>query len=139
LVDRVTHACSVAGSYTLSAGTTDPALVLQRMMDALSALAPELHCKLTGAGGIYTLIPPEALTDGLSAWWETSDAETLLLSVTTALNQSAPKGFVCVWSEGDRFELVRIEANGQPAAEARPPTAPPHSSAVRPRVRLDRS
>lgn len=137
VLDPIRRACQVAGCYTISVGTTDPTVVLTRLLDALAILDPEVHRVMTGPEGECAAIPPEALRDESSAWWDTEKADVLLQRLLGALNAAAPEGFACLYSAGDRFELARIAEDYATEESRSEPT--PRVSALRMRVRSPKS
>jgi hypothetical protein len=108
--DPITIACLAAGSFTLSSGTMQPAIVLERLLIALSVLGPSAHRRLLAPDGLLASVPASALRDESSSWWDTHDAGLLLQSVIGAINAAAPAGYACCWAELDRIELARIDA-----------------------------
>jgi hypothetical protein len=136
LADPITVACITAGSFTLSAGTMDPAIVLERLLVALSVLDLAAYRRLLLPDGPFARAPEEALRDGVSSWWGTDEASRFLLSVIGAINDAAPVGYACSYGQGDCIELVQLDADG---AEHAPfdvsISVPPKVSAVRERVR----
>ena len=66
VTNRILRECRENGSYTLSAGTMDPAIVLRRLLEALVTLDSETHRRLTGPGSPYSAIPAHAIRDELS-------------------------------------------------------------------------
>lgn len=116
MINRITQACIGAGAYTLSVGTMNPAIVLPRLLDALAVLSPSAHRDLVAPGGAYASIPTEMLCDAASPWWTTATGLEIVDLIVGALNAAAPAGFCCVYSEGDRFELVR-QADPSPRRE----------------------
>jgi hypothetical protein len=131
--NAISHACRVAGCYTISAGPSSPTMVLDRLLDALRILAPDTHRVITEPGGEYASVPPEALRDGLNPWWGTEDADSLLKLLFASINAAAPEGFACMLAEGDRIAIERIEPES--TAEEDRSRPPPQFSAVRARVR----
>lgn len=133
--DPITAACVDKGSFTLSEGTSAPAIVLARLLDALSVLSPPEHRRLTAPGGLQASIPPAALRDASSTWWSTNEASALLEGVIAAINSAAPEGYACCCSGPDRLELVPL-AERQLVSEslAPEPSFPPSASTVRARV-----
>ena len=123
LIDRITLACIGAGAYTLSVGTMNPAIVLPRLLDALAALNPHAYRELVAPGGPYASIPTGMLADAMNPWWETTGAQGIVQLLVEALNASAPAGFCCVYSDGDRLELARHEPAKPPREPARPAPA----------------
>lgn len=133
MIDRITLACIGAGAYTLSVGTMNPAIVLPRLLDALAALNPHAYRELIAPGGPYASIPSGMLVDAMNPWWETSAGHEIVQILVGALNASAPAGFCCVYSDGDRFELARHEPAKPPGEPARP-SPPRRVSTVRRRT-----
>jgi hypothetical protein len=134
LINRITQACLGAGAYTISVGTMNPAIVLPRLLDALAVLSPSAHRELVAPGGAFASIPAEMLCDAANPWWTTATALAVVDRILGALNAAAPAGFCCVYSEGDRFELVRIEDPTARHAPAPTPSFTRRSSAIRCRV-----
>lgn len=133
MINRITQACIGAGAYTLSVGSMNPAIVLGRLLDALSVMNPGAHRALLAPGGAFASIPPEMLGDGSNPWWETAEATDVMDVIVAALNASAPVGFCCVYSDGDRLELARYDEPRR-AREPSPPPASTRRSTVRTRV-----
>jgi hypothetical protein len=133
VINRITQACIGAGAYTISVGSMNPAVVLGRLLDALAVLDPGAHRALVEPGGAYASIPPEMLRDALNPWWETPAAADIMDVIVAALNASAPVGFCCVYSEGDRVELARYDDPRRAREPAQPP-ASTRRSTVRTRV-----
>lgn len=129
----VLHACRVAGCYTISAGTSSPAVVLGRLLDALAILDPETHGVITEPGGEYACVPVEALHDEANAWWGTEAADGLLKLLFASVNAAAPEGFACLCADGDRIDLARIDPECSPEESRSHP--PAQISALRARVR----
>lgn len=120
------------GVYTLSAGSSEPVVVLPRLLEALAALAPAAHAELTAAEGPIAAIPSAALHDGTHAWWSTDDGSGVLLEVMNALTRAAPTGFSCVFDpNGDVFALMPIAPVDEVWVHETEP--PPSSSARRAR------
>jgi hypothetical protein len=132
-MDPITQACMDAGAYTLSVGSMNPAIVLGRLLEALSVLDPCAHRALVAPGGAYACIPPAMLCDALNPWWESDEATRSMDLIVAALNASAPVGFCCVFSEGDRLELARYDEPRR-ARELAPPPASTRRSTVGSRV-----
>lgn len=128
-MDQVTiaHVCRVFGSYTLSAGSTDPSVVLPRLLDALASLAPATHAWLTAPSGVVSRVPPAAFDDGSHEWWSTESGSDLLAELMVALTLAAPSGFTCTFEpNGDVFALVPagVESESQPPASMRRSLSP---------------
>ena len=136
MVDPITVTCLSAGSFTLSAGTLEPAIVLERLLVALSVLSLPEYRRLLAPDGPLAGAPRAALRDGSSSWWDTHDAGMFLRAVFGAINAAAPPGYACSWVERDRIELRRIDTSEldwrQLGAGV---SAPPAVSVVRERVR----
>lgn len=109
--DPITVTCLAAGSFTLSAGTMDPAIVLERLLVALSVLDLSAYRRLLAPEGPFARAPATALRDGASTWWGTHDAGTFLQAVIGAINDAAPAGYACSCDELDRIELVRLDTH----------------------------
>lgn len=123
----IAHVCRVVGSYTLSAGSTDPSVVLPRLLDALAALAPAAHTRLTGPSGMVSRVPAAALADGLHEWWSSEGGSDLLAEFMVALTLAAPSGFTCTFEpNGDVFALVPAgaESDSQPPVSMRQSLSP---------------
>jgi hypothetical protein len=135
MTDRITQACLSTGAYTISVGTMNPTVVLARMLDALSVLDPRVHRELTAPGADYAAVPADSLRDGSSGWWESEAADRLIQGLLNAINAAAPKGFCCVYSEGDRLELFYCGPSPGRREGAPPPSVRRRFSAIRPRVR----
>ena len=135
MTDRITQACLSTGAYTISVGTMNPSIVLARMLDALCALDARLHRELTAPGADYAAVPSEVLRDGSNPWWETPAADRLIQGLLNAINAAAPKGFCCVYSEGDRLELFYCGPSPGRREGAPPPSVRRRFSAIRARVR----
>lgn len=136
VADPITVACLTAGSFTLSAGTMDPAIVLERLLVALSVLSLAAHRRLVAPDGPFARAPEAALRDGASSWWGTEEASVFLQTVIGAINDAAPLGYACSYSDGDCIELVRLDADGTDQREFDVNVSvPPKLSAVRERVR----
>jgi hypothetical protein len=136
IADPITVTCRAAGSFTLSAGTLEPAVVLERLLVALSVLSLSEYRRLLAPDGPLAGAPRAALRDGSSSWWDTHDAGMFLQAVFSAINAAAPAGYACSWVECDRIVLGRVDAGEldwrQLGARA---SAPPAVSVVRERVR----
>lgn len=131
--DPISHACRVAGGYTISAGTSNPAVALGRLLDALAILDPEAHRVIMEPGGEYASVPREALDDESHAWWSTESADGLLRLLFATINSAAPEGFGCMCGADDRIDLARLD---QPLnSEESLSRPPPQFSALRARVR----
>jgi len=140
VTDRITQACLSTGAYTISVGTMNPTVVLARLLDALVVLSPEAHRLLTAPGAAYSAIPPEVMRDSANAWWETDAANWVIQGLVSAINAAAPKGFCCVYSEGDRLELFYCGPSpGSRREAAPPPSVRRRYSAIRARVRAPSS
>lgn len=134
--DPITVTCLAAGSFTLSAGTLEPAIVLERLLVALSVLSLSEYRRLLAPDGPLACAPRGALRDGSSSWWDTHDAGRFLQAVFGAINAAAPAGYACSWVEHDRIELRRVDPWAldwrQHGAAV---SVPPAVSVVRERVR----
>lgn len=136
LTDPITSTCLAAGSFTLSAGTMDPAIVLERLLVALSVLDLSAYRWLVAPDGPFATAPEGALRDGASSWWGTREADMFLQAVIGAINDAAPAGYACCCDELDRIELVRVDARESDWRQfAAAMSSAPAVSAVRERAR----
>jgi hypothetical protein len=114
MVNRVIRACREEGSYTLSAGTMDPAVVLERLLDALALLDSAAHSRFMEPGGRYSAIPLPALDDEQDSWWESDSSIGFIETVIGVINvATAPHGLACSFADADRFELVCVEPDDE--------------------------
>jgi hypothetical protein len=137
MINHIARACQEDGSYTISAGTMNPA-VFARLLDTLAILAPAMHEKFTAPGGAYVSIPWYALAHELSPWWDSEEAAGVIKEVIGAVNDAAPNGFACQLTKGERWVLTRTDGSAErdgANAEASSSEPPPHVSAIRARVR----
>jgi hypothetical protein len=109
LADPITVTCLAAGKFTLSAGTMEPAIVIERLLVALSVLSLSAYRRLLAPDGPLAKAPTTALRDGSSSWWCSHEATLFMQAVIGAINDAAPAGYVCSYSEFDRIELVRLD------------------------------
>lgn len=136
MTDRITQACLGTGAYTISVGTMNPTIVLARLLDALAVLDPRAHREHTAPGAAYSSIPADILRDPVNPWWETDAGDRVIQGIISAINAAAPKGFCCVFSEGDRLELFYCGPTpGSRRDAAPPPSVRRRFSAIRARVR----
>jgi hypothetical protein len=138
MINHIARACQEDGSYTISAGTMNPAVVFARLLDTLAILAPAMHGELTAPGGAYVSIPRYALAHELSPWWDSEEAAGVIKEVIGAINDAAPNGFACQLTKGERWVLTRIDDSSEhdgSNAESSDSEPPPHVSALRARVR----
>jgi len=87
----------------------DPAIVLERLLVALSVLSLPAYRRLLAPDGPFARAPATALRDGSSSWWATDEASGFLQTVIGAINDAAPAGYACSCAEGDRIEIVRVD------------------------------
>jgi hypothetical protein len=112
-----------------------PAIVLERLLIALSVLSPSAHRRLLAPDGPLASAPVSALRDESSSWWDTHDAGLLLRAVICAINDAAPAGYACSWAEFDRIELACVDAQVIDRRQfAAAMSSPPPVSAVQPRA-----
>jgi hypothetical protein len=137
VINHIARACQEDGSYTISAGTMNPALVFARLLEALSILDLAKHAQLTALGGAYGSIPWYAIASESSAWWDTKEATGVISEVIGAINAAAPDGYACQLGAGDRWELALVDSPAVHEAETAESFSepPPHVSALRMRVR----
>jgi hypothetical protein len=97
----INAACDSVGYCILTENTTDPAVVLKRLLTALRVLSPEAHADADAAA---LSIPSEALADEGHAWWSSAAADAVMHTIGLALNAHAPKGFA-LDARGDWLRL----------------------------------
>ena len=130
-MNPIVQACLERGSYTLSAGTLEPAIVLQRLLDALRVLDSDAHRAFV-ADPTYIAIPTAALHDELDRWWGSDAAIQLVENLISCLDRSvAPHRLVCAFVGVDHFVLEPLDPSAQHVASGPPPSI----SALRARVR----
>jgi hypothetical protein len=132
-MNRIVRECLERGSYVLSTGSLEPAVVLQRLLDALRVVDPDSHQAFQAAGA-YAAIPLEALRDELHRWWGSDEALKLVENLIVGIDLSmAPHGFGITLAANDRFLLEPLDGAPAPGGTASGP--PPSVSALRARVR----
>lgn len=131
-MNSIVHACLDRGSYTLSAGTLEPAIVLRRLLDALRVIDADSHRAFV-ASSTYVAIPTDALHDELHRWWGSDAAIQLVENLILRIDLSmAPYRFVCGMVDLDHFVLEPLQDTRARHATSR---LPPNISALRARVR----
>ena len=133
-MNPIVHACRERGAFTLSAGTLEPAIVLERLLAALQVLDPDGHRAFV-SDPRYVAIPTVALHDELHRWWGSDVALQLVERLILAIDHCmARHGFVCGLLGTDHFVLEPLASAPAPGAG---PGPPPRISALRARVRRE--
>jgi len=96
-------ACQRQGFCLLTADSTQPGVIVARLLGALITLAPGLHPESITASVSAALVPA-ALADALHPAWETPAAQAALSVLVELLNAHAPAGFV-VLPEAEWYRL----------------------------------
>ena len=136
MANRIIDGCRQRGSYTLSDGTMEPAVVLKRLLDALLVLDPVAHGRLLADDSSHA-IPLPALYDELHRWWRTDAALQLVEHVVRAIDSAAsPYGFIFGVVGETRLVLERMDPTSVGSSAGLGTTDPPPSvSALRARMR----
>lgn len=87
---RIASACATDGYSILTEGTSDPGLVISRLLDALRRLSPEAHELVTAT---WVSIPADAMVQGTHPWWDLPAADAVLSALVQGLQEHAPDGF----------------------------------------------
>lgn len=93
-MNPIAQACAAHGLYVVSA-SKHPGQVLERALEALRILAPEVHAVLTSDPTALgaTAIPAGALGDQRHAWWSTDACFEFVTHIMLLLDVNAPAGF----------------------------------------------
>jgi hypothetical protein len=102
--DLIRARCEHAGFCLVSEGGAEPARVIERLLVALGALAPEALDAFIHPEAALLAVPNEAAADPAHAFWDGAEAQALLEGLVAALNRAAPAGFIFA-CEGDASRL----------------------------------
>lgn len=99
--------CAHAGFCLVSDGAAEPAVIIERMLIALGALAPEALDAFISPEAALLAVPNEAAADLAHAFWDSAEARAIIDALIAALNRAAPAGFFFAGEAGDRLGFFR--------------------------------